>query len=521
MGRTLALLLEREEEERFGTKMSVEADAAEEVAIFSSLASHRKRKNGKQAKEKRAESALLSPGGDPDHKDKREGRGKRKKSAPRDQERQGDGLDDGADERDHLTEGPETGPAIASTSTGPGFRDTGLNAWVTSVCDSLGMKEATPVQRACIPQILRGRDIVACAETGSGKTACFLLPALQMLAKDRVGVFCLVLVPARELAYQALEQLRGLGGNVVGMTGVAIVGGMSVTEQSRELAKKPHFVFATPGRLKDILVHDETCAKAFKRLRMFVIDEADRILDPAFESDLQVIGNYLPLKRQTLLFSATISKNIEVLREVVMRNAFKWSQHDAFKTVDTIHDQYVFVPEKVKEVYLFHILRQLEDLKVRSAIIFVKSCETCHLVSYLLDELDVLCVAMHSKQKQKQRMRSLNKFKSGVCPILVATDVASRGLDIPLVDLVINFDLPLVPREYVHRVGRTGRAGRSGRALSFVTQYTIQLLHKIEALTGRELTTYETEEKDVLKLITRVFAARKAVRLRIEEEEED
>mmetsp|Transcript_10150 Transcript_10150/g.19104 ORF Transcript_10150/g.19104 Transcript_10150/m.19104 type:complete len:490 (+) Transcript_10150:158-1627(+) len=401
------------------------------------------------------------------------------------------------------------------------FQNLGLNAWISSVCTSLGMRKATPVQSACIPEILEGRDVVACAETGSGKTACFLLPALQMLARDRFGVFCLVLVPARELAYQALEQLRGLGGNVVGMTGVAIVGGMSITDQCRELATKPHFVFATPGRLKDILTHDSSCAKAFKRLRMFVIDEADRILDPAFEEDLRVIGQYLPARRQTLLFSATISQSIEILQKVVMKDSFKWSQHDKFKPVDSIKDQYVFVPEKVKEVYLFYILKQFEELKVRSAIIFVKSCEGCHDLSYLLDELDIVAVALHSKQKQKQRMSSLNKFKSGVCPILVATDVASRGLDIPTVDLVINFDLPKVPREYVHRVGRTGRAGRSGKALSFVTQYTVQLLHKIESLTGRQLTNHACDEKQVLKLITRVFAARKAVRLRIEEEEEN
>ncbi len=178
------------------------------------------------------------------------------------------------------------------------------------------------------------------------------------------------------------------------------------------------------------------------------------------------------------------------------------------------------MPDKVKEVYLFYILQQLEELKMRSAIIFVKSCESCHVLSYLLYELDIVAVALHSKQKQKQRMSSLNKFKSGVCPILVATDVASRGLDIPTVDLVINFDLPKVPREYVHRVGRTARAGRKGRALSFVTQYTVQLLHDIEALTGRKLSSHETEEKKVLKLITRVFAARKAVLHRIEEEEE-
>jgi ATP-dependent RNA helicase DDX49/DBP8 len=458
-------------------------------------------------------------------KRKREGKGKPNGSGRRSSEepskdlrkRKGTSKDEKGLRSTKSEESPSSPPSSSSPTS---FQNTGLNAWIRSICTSLGMKTATPVQRACIPEILEGRDVVACAETGSGKTACYLLPALQMLARDRFGVFCLVLVPARELAYQSLEQLRGLGGNVVGMKGVAIVGGMSITEQCRELAQKPHFVFATPGRLKDILEHDKNCAQAFKRLKMFVIDEADRILDPAFEEDLKVIGGYLPENRQTLLFSATISQSIEILQEVVMKDCFKWSQHDMFKTVAKVKDQYIFVPEKVKEVYLYYILEQFEEMKVRSAIIFVKTVESCHVLSYLLYELDIVAVALHSKQKQKQRMSSLNKFKSGVCPILVATDVASRGLDIPTVDLVINFDLPKIPREYVHRVGRTARAGRSGRALSFVTQYTVDLLHKIESLIGRKLTNYETHEKQVLKLITRVFAARKAVTLRIEEEEE-
>ena len=424
----------------------------EEVDIFSSkslLLQKKKRKRERKEKTK-------PYGGD------KGGRGgvestenQRRKGTDRAREKtKGSGDNKGDDE--NLPESPRDGPSSPTSSSSTSFQSTGLNAWIRSICTSLGMKTATPVQRACIPKILEGRDVVACAETGSGKTACYLLPALQMLARDRFGVFCLVLVPARELAYQSLEQLRGLGGNVVGMKGVAIVGGMSITEQCRELAKKPHFVFATPGRLKDILEHDRNCAEAFKRLKMFVIDEADRILDPAFEEDLKVIGQYLPEQRQTLLFSATISQSIEILQEVVMKDCFKWSQHDAFKTVDKVKDQYIFVPEKVKEVYLYYILEQFEEMKVRSAIIFVKTVESCHLLSYLLYELDIVAVALHSKQKQKQRMSSLNKFKSGVCPILVATDVASRGLDIPTVDLVINFDLPKIPREYVHRVGRTG-----------------------------------------------------------------
>jgi len=414
------------------------------------------------------------------------------------------------------TGGDDEAPGVSNS-----FKSLGLNTWLSSVCISLGMKRPTPVQLACIPQILEGRDVVACAETGGGKTASFLLPAIQSLAKERFGVFALVLVPARELAFQAAEQLRALGGSVLGLKDLVCVGGLSVAEQANVLSQKPHFVFATPGRLKDILTHDSSCSACFKRLRMFIIDEADRLLDPTFEEDLSVIAGFLPPKRQTLLFSATITQSIETLQKVVMKDAFRYSQYEALRAVEKIKDEYIFVPEKVKEVYLYHLLTCFEEMKVRSAIIFVGTCEGCHTLAYLLDELDISAVALHSKQKQKQRLASLSRFKSGVVPVLVATDVASRGLDIPTVDLVVNFDLPKVAREYIHRIGRTGRAGRRGQAISFVTQYSVEVFQKIEELIQKKLSQFETNEKKVLKLITRVFAAKKAVRLRMEEEDED
>lgn len=385
------------------------------------------------------------------------------------------------------------------------------------------MNKATAVQRACIPPILQGQDVVACAETGGGKTAAYLLPALQMFAKERMGIFALVLMPARELAFQASESLRALGGAAMGVSDMVCVGGVGVAEQSRVLAGRPHFVFATPGRLVDILKHDANCAEGFKRLRYLVLDEADRLLDPQFEEDLASCLASLPSaeSRQTLLFSATMTQSLVTMRGIMDEDqTFVYSQRAEEGGGPKIVDQYVFVPDKVREVYLFSLMQALDELKARSAIVFCRTCQGCHYLATLLDELDIPCVALHSKLTQRKRLASLQTFKSGVVPTMVATDVAGRGLDIPTVDIIINFDLPKVPREYVHRIGRTGRAGRRGHAISLVTQYNVKLLKAIEDLIGRQLTEYKCDEKAVLKHISRVFAARKAARLRIEEEQE-
>lgn len=193
--------------------------------------------------------------------------------------------------------------------------------------------------------------------------------------------------------------------------------------------------------------------------------------------------------------------------------------YEGLKTVDTLKQQYVFVPAKVKAVYLAYLLGQLDELKIRSAMIFTATCRGCHMLNLLLHQLKIPAVALHADLPQKRRLSALERFKSGIVSVLVATDVASRGLDIPIVDLVINYDLPVMARNYVHRVGRTARAGRGGWALSLVTQYDIELVHKIEALIGRQLEIYEMNEDKVLKLVTRVYTAKKAALLQQTKEE--
>ncbi|XP_020525457.1 DEAD-box ATP-dependent RNA helicase 36 [Amborella trichopoda] len=394
------------------------------------------------------------------------------------------------------------------------FEELGLSEWATQTCKELGMKKATPVQQHCVPQILKGKDVLGLAETGSGKTAAFALPILQKLSENPYGVFSLVITPTRELAYQLAEQFRALGSSLH-LRCTVVVGGMDMITQAKALMQRPHVVVATPGRIKVLLTANPELPAVFSKTRFLVLDEADRVLDVGFEEELKVIFQSLPKERQTLLFSATMTNELRVLHELSADRAYFYQAYEGLKTVESLKQQYVFIPVNVKDVYLTHILSTMEDNGIRSAIIFVSSCRTCHLVSLLLEELEMTAVALHSYKSQSLRLAALNRFKSGQAPILLATDVAGRGLDIPTVDLVINYDIPRYPRDYVHRVGRTARAGRGGQAVSLVTQNDVCLVHEIEAVVGRQLEEFACKEKEVLADITKVYKAKRVAMMRM------
>ncbi|URE01343.1 DEAD-box ATP-dependent RNA helicase [Musa troglodytarum] len=340
--------------------------------------------------------------------------------------------------------------------------DLGLSQWAVDTCRELRMERPTPVQSRCIPRILAGDDVLGIAQTGSGKTAAFALPILHRLAEDPYGVFALVVTPTRELACQLAEQFRALGSSL-NVRCTLIVGGMDMLGQARALAQRPHVVVATPGRIKTLLEEDPDIPAVFSKTKFLVLDEADRVLDVGFEEELQVIFKFLPKSRQTLLFSATMTDELRALLEISQNRSYFYEAYEG----------------------------------------------SCHLLSLLLEELDQAVVALHSHKSQSLRLSALNRFKSGQVSVLVATDVASRGLDIPTVDLVINYDVPRYARDYVHRVGRTARAGRGGLSISFVTQNDVDLIHEIEAIIGKQLTEYECEEKTVLEDITKVYKARR------------
>jgi len=311
--------------------------------------------------------------------------------------------------------------------------------------------------------------------------AAAALPILHKLLYNPQPLYAVVVSPTRELALQIVEAFDGLGVGI-GLKTVAIVGGVDEMSQMRALAKKPHVIVATPGRL---VFHLENM-KGFslRSVKFLVLDEADRILHEDFEKEIDVILAALPRERQTFLFSATMTNKVQKLQRASLVNPVKVEVSSKYSTVDTLRQEYLFLPFAYKDCYLAYVCSEFAG---SSAIIFCCTCSNAQRIAIMLRTLGFGAIPIHGKMSQSKRVASLNKFKAGQRSILVATDVASRGLDIPSVDLVINFEIPRNSKDYVHRVGRTARAGRSGRAITFVTQYDVELYQRIEALLGKKL----------------------------------
>ncbi|CAO3619193.1 unnamed protein product [Mucor hiemalis] len=262
---------------------------------------------------------------------------------------------------------------------------------------------------------------------------------------------------------------------------------MDMMKQALELAKRPHVIIATPGRLRDH-IRSSSGAVDLRRCKFLVMDEADRMLSPTFVPELEVILPLLPKDRQTLLFTATMTESILALRDAEedpKKKPFVHMCDMSTSTVSTLDQFYVFVPSQVKIAYLAHLLRT-DDLKDKSIIIFCGRCSTAETMTVMLKELGIRCTALHSEMTQQQRLDSLGKFRAEVIKILISTDVGSRGLDIPSVECVLNYDIPRDPTDYIHRVGRTARAGRDGKAISIVAEKDIKLIQNIESETSKE-----------------------------------
>eukprot|EP00644_Phytophthora_capsici_P017206 jgi/Phyca11/572488/estExt2_Genewise1.C_PHYCAscaffold_480211 len=379
------------------------------------------------------------------------------------------------------------------------FLNLGVDPWLVKRCELLGIRHPTPVQAHCIPPILAGRDVIGCAQTGSGKTAAFALPILHTLSKDPYGPYALVLTPTRELAFQIADQFNAFGSSMAVRCAV-IVGGVDMLKQSLTLQQRPHIIVATPGRFHDHLLRANP--PNISLVKYVVLDEADRLLDVSFAKDLSFIFDKLPAKRQTLLFSATMTANLDRLEQTALSDdAFRFDATPSVKTVETLKQFYLFIPAQGKKDLEKLLEAATSKRQLRSMMIFVSTCKMCELVGEIGNELGTKCVTLHSMMSQNRRLAALGKFKSGLSHILISTDVASRGLDIPEVDVVLNFDLPRDADDYIHRVGRTARAGRNGQAISLVTQHDIELLQNIEAKVGKKMEDYEAEapEKKVLK----------------------
>src|SRR5215212_3662072 len=384
-----------------------------------------------------------------------------------------------------------THPAATPMATGfsPGFATLGLEASLLATLESLGYEEPTPIQREAIPPLLAGRDLLGQAATGTGKTAAFALPMLQRLGEDRPGdarrdgVSALVLVPTRELAMQVSEAVhrygKGLGARVL-----AVYGGASMEQQLRALRRGVDVVVATPGRALD---HIRRGTLAFDRLRMLVLDEADEMLDMGFEEDLQAILAATPAERQTALFSATMPPRIRSLAGAHLDDPVSITiarEPMEAGTIPKVRQVAYIVPRAYKMATLGRVL-DMED--PTSAIVFCRTRTEVDELTETLNARGYRAEALHGGMSQEQRDRVMKKFRAGASDLLIATDVAARGLDVDILTHVVNYDVPSAPEAYVHRIGRTGRAGRAGVAITLAEPRELRLLQNIERATKRNV----------------------------------
>ena len=365
------------------------------------------------------------------------------------------------------------------------FADLNLDKNILSAVSSEGYESPTPIQAQAIPFALDGRDIMASAQTGSGKTAAFLLPTLQKLTKRSEkpgkGPRALVLTPTRELAAQVEKNALAYAKNMRWFRTVSIVGGASFSYQTRALSKPVDLIVATPGRLMDLMQSGKV---DFDRLEVLILDEADRMLDMGFIDDIETIVEATPTDRQTLLFSATWDGAVGKLARKLTKNP-EVVEVERVDDQGKIEEQLLYCDDmRHKNRLLDHILR---DANIDQCVIFTSTKAMTEVIADDLYEKGFAANCLHGDMPQGWRNRTLMDLRKGRCKILVATDVAARGIDVPTITHVINYDLPKQAEDYVHRIGRTGRAGRTGIAITFAEVNEYVKVHKIEKYIGRKL----------------------------------
>ena len=413
------------------------------------------------------------------------------------------------------------------------FSKLGCPNFIGQTCKEVGISEPTAVQSACIKEIMTGHNCIAISQTGTGKTAAFALPIISTLSKDPYGIYALVVSPTRELAQQICQQFR-LFGKGIRADICQIIGGMSMTTQASDLEKNPHIVIATPGR---ILQHLKNAAQgntrfSFNNLRYFVLDEVDRLFRDGYWDDVLEIIKYLPKERQTLCFSATKSDAIDLTSILTVppsvqhcplpkgigkawmsedKNTFYWEPDEVLKP--KIQHMKLYVLDNAREVYLTILIQKLmERDQYNQVLVFTNTKAAAEENCLILRNFQYKTAVMHSDMSEDDRLKELEEFRAGRQRILVATDVAARGLDIPFVDTVIHYNAPREATTYVHRAGRTGRAGRSGRSILFLTPKEKKIEEAIEKEIGEQLEELIIEKEEMTEQ-TKVFWAKRDAKI--------
>lgn len=367
------------------------------------------------------------------------------------------------------------------------FKDLNLSPEILRAVEEKGYTTPTPIQEQAIPPVLAGHDLLGCAQTGTGKTAAFTLPIIQMLAaeplpKGKRDIRALVLTPTRELAIQIEECCQEYACHT-DIRHTVIFGGVNQRPQVDALRRGIDLLIATPGRLLDLIGQGYVSLSGIK---FFVLDEADRMLDMGFIHDIRRILPLLPKRRQTLFFSATMPDPIRKLSSTILNKPEYVAVTPQATVVESISQQVFFVDKTEKSSLLINIMRRSD---AGSVLVFSRTKHGADRIAKTLNKAGIVSSAIHGNKSQNARVRAMTDFKSGACRVLIATDIAARGIDISELPLVINYDLPEVPETYVHRIGRTGRAGRDGAAFSFCSDEERQLLRDIQKTIGLTIPT--------------------------------
>ena len=363
------------------------------------------------------------------------------------------------------------------------FKEFDLSPAILSAVADMGYEEPTPIQRQAIPSVTEGRDLLGCAQTGTGKTAAFALPILENLSRRWDGTHrlnALILTPTRELALQIYENFCAYGKNLP-LRSCVIFGGVSQNPQTSQLKAGVDVLIATPGRLLDLMGQGFI---SLKQADIFVLDEADRMLDMGFIPDVRRIAGKLPARRQTLLFSATMPSEIARLAQRMLRDPVEINVSPVSRPVELIQQRVYLVDKENKANLLAHLIK---TVPIPQALVFTRTKHGADRVARRLNREGISAQAIHGDKSQANRQRALQDFKDWKIQVLVATDIAARGIDIVEMPCVVNYDMPTEPETYVHRIGRTGRAGQSGVAISFCDEEEKAILRDVEMVIDKLL----------------------------------
>lgn len=377
------------------------------------------------------------------------------------------------------------------------FKDLNIIKPILKAVEEAGYEKPTEIQENSIPIVLKGKDILGCAQTGTGKTAAFAIPILQNIVADKEknnerNIKALIVAPTRELAIQ-IEENFAMYSKYLDIKDTVIFGGVNQSSQVRKIKAGVDVLVATPGRLLDLSNQKHV---DLKNVKYFVLDEADRMLDMGMIHDVKKIISRLPKERQNLLFSATMPKEVMKLVNSILKKPVKVEVQPVSSTAEIISQGVYHVPKKNKKSLLIHLLK---DESIKSVIVFSRTKHGANKIAKDLEKAGITATAIHGNKSQNQRQLALNNFKEGNIRVLVATDIAARGIDIDELSHVINYDLPDVAETYVHRIGRTGRAGASGVAITFCDEEEKAMFRSIEKVIGKPIPVLAEEEYEIIQ----------------------